>query len=173
MTSIQSSILILSFFVSGLFQPKSEPRCSCISADVQQAISNSDVVLKGEVISLEYIEVESYEYVKVRNQVKLSKTKKSKFKSSIAVCIIKPTKVYKGDQSLGNIVILTHAFVPSCGVQFIEGKTYIVYRRHQERLILPKYLRKEFSKRSVYWTEQCDRTTSKWQDEETRIENIK
>lgn len=78
--------------------------CSCIPQSTQEHFNQNDVVFTGKVVN-----------------------KDSKMLSDYYVVTFEVYKQYKGDVVSKNIEIVTHQSSATCGVNFEEGKEYVVF----------------------------------------------
>ncbi len=124
--SVRSNRVVAVFFIAACFQGGLTPlsACECDTTPPPcRAFWQSDVVFSGRVDTIEYVEAPAPEY--------------SHYRVTFVVDL-----VLRGP-SASQLVIKTASSGASCGYEFGEGESYIVYG---------------YTRRGAIWTSRCDRT---------------
>jgi len=110
--------------------------CSCIEVNIKSGVSNSSVILTGEIIGEVHQKVEydtmhyEYECAKVLQSggrldtLKLEPNVRLEFEKTF---IVKVLKIFKGGISADTILVTTPSHGASCGNHYVNGKQYIMY----------------------------------------------
>ncbi len=155
--------------------------CKCGGpGTIKESFKYTDLIIYGKVLSKKVVRYEeSIKLDKIKDiKEKLDTLKLKYFESSNIYKIeMEVIKNYKGENLKDTITIFTSMFSASCGYNFQNDKTYIIYASKKCDLsvfFLPESERnKGVEKKDTYWTNICTRTTefNKLEDEElTSIE---
>lgn len=91
-------------------------------------------------------------------------------KGALMLCKISVDRVYKGVGIQDTVTVLTSSSDAACGYRFGVGNTYIVYGKKSDKVLIYNSTGTNPTKRGVYWTSVCTRTTEWFKSEEDEIE---
>src|SRR5690554_3671383 len=155
-TTMRTTVTILILLLLTSFSGKILA-CSCIGQrTVEEEVKHADAVFVGTVLSKQLITL----------------TDSTMIKMTIARYDLLVQDIYKGKITRDTLTIYTGLGGGDCGIRCEIGKKYIVYGENET------YFRQvnndfKFPKtKNTFWTYNCLRTTSYYQDEITEIEKF-
>jgi hypothetical protein len=146
-------LTILIFCITNAFA------CDCIGDEsVKSAIKNSNIVIRGLIISREsiiYVDTLKLFEDSTKKEFAVPLFTWKLYKYRVVV-----TEKYKGKNLTDTITIMTGVGNGDCGFPFETGKEYIIYGISKNPY-QKKYLRMEKAEtlKGTYWTDICTRTT--------------
>jgi len=160
------SLLLFSSISGRLFA------CSCIGQrTVEEEVKHADAVVIGMILSKQLITLTDSTILKMfPNDTSMKKSPMSKM--NIARYDLLVQDIYKGKITNDTLTIYTGLGGGDCGIRFEIGKKYIVYGENETYF---GQVNNEFNfpmANNTFWTYNCLRTTSFFQDEITEIEKF-
>ncbi|MGR6088659.1 MAG: hypothetical protein ACU4F9_10815 [Arcticibacter sp.] len=146
--------------------------CSCIGQrTVEEEVKHADAVFIGTVLSKQLITLTDSTILKMSpNDTTIRNSLMSKM--TIARYDLLVQDIYKGKITNDTLTIYTGLGGGECGIRFEIGKKYIVYGENETYL---GQVNNDFNfpkAKNTFWTYNCLRTTSYFQDEITEIEKF-
>ena len=146
--------------------------CSCIGQrTVQEEVKHSDAVVVGTVLSKQLITLTDSTILKMfPNDTTIRNSPMSKM--TIARYDLLVQDIYKGKITNDTLTIYTGLGGGDCGIRFEIGKKYIVYGENETYF---GQVNNDFNfpkAKNTFWTYNCLRTTSYFQDEIIEIEKF-
>lgn len=141
--------------------------CQCQDITVKDAVSFSDIVFKGTVISKTV--TADFSIYGVTQRGNFNPEEHSWTQYPQAVYKVKLEKIYKGKSSRDTIAIITPTGGASCGVPFQLGQQYIVYGIKKDVLFSEKSLKRFATNNGTFFTYSCIRTDRWFKPEEEEI----
>ena len=127
--------------------------CKCEDITVKDAVTLSDIVFKGIVISKTV--TADFSIYGVTQQRNANPEKRYRTQYPQAVYKVKLEKIYKGKSSVDTITIITPAGGTSCGVSFQSGQQYMVYGVKKDLLFSEKSLKRSATNNGTFFTYSC------------------
>jgi len=160
------TILLLTSFSGRLLA------CSCIGQrTVEEEIKHADAVVVGTVLSKQLITLTDSTMLKMfPNDTTMLNSSMSK--KTIARYDFLVENIYKGKITSDTLTIYTGLGGGDCGIRFEIGKKYIVYGENETYFGQVNNDFKFPKAKNTFWTYNCLRTTSYFQDEITEIEKF-
>jgi hypothetical protein len=156
--------LLAVILLAGHFQSQG---CTCpTQATVSAAYQGSTVVFTGKVLRVEYhglAETLNPDSVAVARSLPSESSKSFLDTPMVLKATMLVTSEFKGVKKKDTIVVYTGIRGATCGFKFETNKEYTVYGTTENYMYI--FLRidrkrfRNFSKRGVYWTSICSRTT--------------
>lgn len=141
--------------------------CTCpTQGTVQTAFDGSTVVFTGKVIRVEYFGIAETlipDSVVVARSLPHENSKSYLDTPMVLKATMVVTNPFKGLEKKDTIVVYTGLRGATCGFKFEKNKEYTVYGTTENYMYM--FLRvdrkrfRTFSKKGVYWTSMCSRTT--------------
>lgn len=146
--------------------------CSCIGQrTVEEEVKHADAVVIGTVLSKQLITLTDSTILKMfPNDTTMRNSPMSKM--TIARYDLLVQDIYKGKITNDTLTIYTGLGGGDCGIRFEIGKKYIVYGENETYF---GQVNNDFNfpkAKNTFWTYNCLRTTSYFQDEITEIEKF-
>lgn len=144
--------------------------CSCIGQrTVQEEVKHADAVIVGTIISKQIVTLADSTILKMfSNDTTMRNSPMSKM--TIARYDLLVQDIYKGKITNDTLTIYTGLGGGDCGIRFEIGKKYIVYGENETYF---GQVNNDFNfpkAKNTFWTYNCLRTTSYFQDEIKEIE---
>lgn len=158
------TLLLLTSFTGRLFA------CSCIGQrTVEEEVKHADAVVVGTVLSKQLITLTDSTMLKMfPNDTTMRNSPMSKI--AIARYDLLVEDIYKGKITNDTLTIYTGLGGGDCGIRFDIGKKYIVYGENETYFGQVNNDFKFPNAKNTFWTYNCLRTTSYFQDDITEIE---
>lgn len=146
--------------------------CSCIGQrTVEEEVKHADAVVVGTVLSKQLVTLTDSTILKMfPNDTILRNSPLSK--KTIARYDLLVQDIYKGKITQDTLTIFTGLGGGDCGIRFETGKKYIVYCENETYFGQVNNDFKFPKANNTFWTYNCLRTTSYFQDEITEIEKF-
>lgn len=146
--------------------------CSCVGQrTVEEEVKHADAIVVGTVLSKQLITLTDSTMLKMfPNDTIMRNSPMSKM--TIARYDLLVHDIYKGKIRSDTLTIYTGLGGGDCGIRFEVGKKYIVYGENETYFGQVNNDIKFPKAKNTFWTYQCLRTTSYFQDEITEIEKF-
>ncbi len=146
--------------------------CSCIGQrTVEEEVKHADAVFVGTVLSKQLITLTDSTMLKMfPKDTTMRNSLMSKM--TIARYDLLVQDIYKGKITRDTLTIYTGLGGGDCGIRFEIGKKYIVYGENETYFGQVNNDFKFPKTKNTFWTYNCLRTTSYYQDEITEIEKF-
>ncbi|HZY80552.1 MAG TPA: hypothetical protein VFE50_13590 [Cyclobacteriaceae bacterium] len=158
------SLLLAVFLFTGFVRSLA---CTCpAQATVPAAYDGSTIVFTGKVLKVEYhglAETLNPDSVEVARSLPHESSKSYLDAPMVLKATMLVTNEFKGVKKKDTIIVYTGIRGATCGFKFETNKEYTVYGTTENYMYM--FLRvdrkrfRTFSKRGVYWTSICSRTT--------------
>jgi TonB family protein len=164
-TSVTILTLLLLTSISGRLLA-----CSCIGQrTVEEEVKHADAVIVGTILSKQIVTLTDSAILKMfPNDTTMRNSPMSKM--TIARYDFLVQDIYKGKITKDTLTIYTGRGGGDCGTRFEIGKKYIVYGENETYFGQVNNDFKFPKAKNTFWTYNCLRTTSYFQDEITEIE---
>jgi hypothetical protein len=146
--------------------------CSCVGQrTVEEEVKHAEAIVVGTVLSKQLITLTDSTMLKMfPNDTVMRNSPMSKM--TIARYDLLVHDIYKGKITSDTLTIYTGLGGGDCGIRFEVGKKYIVYGENETYFGQVNNDFKFPKAKNTFWTYQCLRTTSYFQDEITEIEKF-
>lgn len=168
--AMKTMITILTFFILTSFSDKMNA-CNCIGQrTVKEELERSDAVFVGTIVSKRIVTLTDSTILNLfPNDTTMRISSVSKM--TIARYDLVIDYIYKGKITKDTVLIYSGIGGGDCGIRFKIGTKYLIYGENETYL---GQVNNEFNfpkAKNTFWTYNCLRTTSYYQDEILEIEN--
>lgn len=160
------TLLLLTSFSGRLFA------CSCIGLrTVQEEIKHADALIVGTILRKQIVVITDSTILEMfPNDTTMRNSPMSRMTIARYDLLVQDT--YKGKITNDTLTIYTGLGGGDCGIRFEIGKKYIVYGENETYFGQINNDFKFPKAKNTFWTYNCLRTTSYFQDEITEIEKF-